>query len=144
MSPCSSCIHYRSVTGSLHPIESWCTISGEWLSARDVWHNNPKAHTGVWGVKINNIPDCKFTMSTREVGEWDEWHASKITLYYRKNRGGYKGFHNDPRNYYWLHARYEEREIELNNSKRFWPGNDLAHFVQQKPLTTAAKLEPPS
>jgi hypothetical protein len=83
-------------------------------------------------------------MSTREVGEWDEWHASKITLYYRKNRGGYKGFHNDPRNYYWLHARYEEREIELNNSKRFWPGNDLAHFVQQKPLTTAAKLEPPS
>ena len=141
MSPCSSCIYYRSVTGSLHPIESWCTISGEWLKARDVWHNNPEAHTGVWGVKTNVIPECKFTMSTREVGEYDEWCASKMTLYYRENRGGRKAFYDDPRNNHWLNARHEERETELNNCKRFWPGNDLAHFVQQKPLTIAAKLK---
>ena len=141
MSPCSSCIHYRSATGSLHPIESWCTISGEWLSARDVWHNRTEAHTRVWGVKTNDIPECKFTMSAREVWEYDEWHASKITLYYRENRGGYKSFHNDSRNDYWLHARYEEQETELNNRKRFWPGNDLYVFVQRKPRAIATKLE---
>jgi hypothetical protein len=80
-------------------------------------------------------------MSAREVWEFDEWHASKITLYYRENRGGYKDFHNDSRNDYWLHARYEERETELNNCKRFWPGNDLYAFVQRKPRAIATKLE---
>jgi len=136
MSPCSSCIHYR-VSHGLHPIESWCVISGNWLSARDVWHNNPEAHTGVWGVKTKDIPECKFTMSARQVGEYDEWYASKITLYYRENRGGYKGFHNDSRNDYWLDSFDEENEVRFNNSKRFWPGNNLAHFVQQKPRAIA-------
>lgn len=132
MSPCSSCIHYRVALGTLHPIERWCSISGEWLSARDVWHNNPEAHTRVWGIKTNNIPECKFTMSAREVWEWDEWRASKMTLYYRENRGGYKHFSDDPRNVFWRDAFYEEQEVALNNSKRFWPGNDLAQFVQRK------------
>ena len=141
MSPCSSCIHYRVTIGSLHPVESWCTISGEWLSARDVWHNNPEAHTGVWGVKTNNIPECKFTMSAREVWEFGEWRASKMTLYYRENRGGYKGFHNDPRNDFWRDAFYEEQEVELNNSKRFWPGNDLHHLIQRKSCAIAAEVE---
>lgn len=140
MSPCSSCIHYRVALGGLHPVESWCAISGEWLSARDVWHNNPEAHTGVWGVKTNDIPECKFTMSAREVWEFGEWRASKMTLYYRENRGGYKGFYNDPRNDFWRDAFYEEQEVELNNSKRFWPGNDLHHFVQRKPRAIAAEL----
>jgi hypothetical protein len=140
MSPCSSCIHYRVALGGLHPVESWCAISGEWLSARDVWHNNPEAHTGVWGVKTNDIPECKFTMSAREVWEFGEWRASKMTLYYRENRGGYKGFYNDPRNDFWRDAFYEEQEVELNNSKRFWPGNDLHHFVQRQPRAIAAEL----
>lgn len=139
MSPCSSCIHYRVALGTLHPVESWCAISGEWLSARDVWHNNPEAHTRVWGVKTNVIPECKFTMSAREVGEFDEWRASKMTLYYRENRGGYKGFYNDPRNDHWIDTFNEEQEVSLNNSKRFWPGHDLYHFVQRKPRTIAAE-----
>jgi len=139
MSPCSSCIHYR-VSHGLHPIESWCVISGDWLSARDVWHNNPEAYTRVWGVKTNDIPECKFAMSEREVGEYDEWHASKITLYYRENRGGYKGFHNDKRNDHWLNSLNEEKEVESNNRKRFWPGNDLAHFVKHKPRAIATEL----
>jgi len=141
MSPCSSCIHYRVVLGSPHPIDSWCAISGEWLSARDVWHNNPEAHTRVWGVKTNGLPECKFTMSAQEVGEYDEWYASKMTLYYRENRGGYKGFHNDLRNQHWLDAFNEERDVEFNNRKRFWPGNDLAHFVQRKPRAIVTELE---
>ena len=142
MSPCSSCIHYRVAVGSLHPIERWCSISGEWLSARDVWHNNPEAHTRVWGIKTNNIPECKFTMSAREVWEYDEWYASKMTLYYRENRGGYKDFHDDPCNVFWRDASYyEEQEVALNNSQRFWPGNDLAHFVQRKTAHPASTLE---
>jgi hypothetical protein len=83
-------------------------------------------------------------MSTREVWEFDEWRASKMTLYYRENRGGYKSFSSDPRNDYWRDAFYEEQEVAFKNSERFWPGNDLAHFAQQKPLTIAAKLEPQS
>ena len=141
MSPCSSCIHYRVVIGSPHPVESWCAISGEWLSANDVWRGDSEAHTRIWGLKTNDIPECKFTMSAREVGEYDEWYASKITMYYRENRGGYKGFHNDSRNAHWLDVFNEEREVELNNRKRFWPGNDLAHFVQRKPPAIAAELE---
>jgi len=144
MSPCSSCIHYRVAIGSLHPIERWCAISGEWLSARDVWHNNPEAHTRVWGVKTNDIPECKFTMSAREVWEFDEWYASKMTLYYRENRGGYKGFGNDSRNSHWIDALNEEQKVELNNSKRFWPGGDLHHFVQRKPRASADKPEKPN
>ena len=144
MSPCSSCIHYRVAIGSLHPIERWCAISGEWLSARDVWHNNPEAHTRVWGVKTNDIPECKFTMSAREVWEFDEWYASKMTLYYRENRGGYKGFGNDSRNSHWIDALNEEQKVELNNSKRFWPGGDLHHFVQRKPRASADKPEAPN
>jgi hypothetical protein len=144
MSPCTSCIHYRVSIGSLHPIERWCAISGEWLSASDVWHNNPEAHTRVWGVKTNDIPECKFTMSAREVWEFDEWYASKMTLYYRENRGGYKGFSDDPRNDFWRYAFYGEQEVELNNSKRFWPGGDLHHFVQRKPRAIATDLEGPN
>jgi hypothetical protein len=71
-------------------------------------------------------------MSAREVWEFDEWYASKMTLYYRENRGGYKGFYNDLRNDHWIDAFNEEREVELNNSERFWPGGDLHHFVQRK------------
>ena len=141
MSPCASCIHYRVALGTPHPIESWCAISGDWLSARDVWHNKPEAHTRVWGVKTNDIPECKFTMSAREVGEYGDWCASKLTLYYRENRGGYKGFFNDPRNSHWLEMRFEEEEVESNNSKRFWPGNDLAHFVRREPRVIATELE---
>jgi hypothetical protein len=80
-------------------------------------------------------------MSAREVWEFDEWLASKMTLYYRENRGGYKGFFNDPCNNFWRDALYEEQEVALNNSKRFWPGNDLAHFVQRKPRVIAKALE---
>jgi hypothetical protein len=80
-------------------------------------------------------------MSAREVWEFDEWWASKMTLYYRENRGGYKGFSNDPCNNCWRDAFYEEQEVALNNSKRFWPGNDLAHFVQRKPRVIANELE---
>jgi hypothetical protein len=80
-------------------------------------------------------------MSAREVGEYGEWRASKLTLYYRENRGGYKGFHNDPRNSHWIEMRNEEEEVESNNGKRFWPGNDLAHFVQRKTRAIAAELE---
>lgn len=141
MSPCSSCIHYRVVIGSLHPIERWCAISGEWLSAQDVWRNNPEAYTRVWGVKTNDIPKCKFTMSAQEVWEFGEWRASRMTLYYRENSGGYKSFFSDPCNDFWLDAFHEEQEVELNNSKRFWPGNDLAHFIRQKNCSTANELE---
>jgi hypothetical protein len=130
--------------GGLHPIESWCAISGEWLSARDVWHNNPEAYTGVWGVKTNDIPECKFTMSAREVWEFDEWYASKMTLYSRETRGGYKGFGNDSRNSHWIDALNEEQEVALNNRKRFWPGGDLHHFVQRKPRASADKPEGPN
>jgi hypothetical protein len=80
-------------------------------------------------------------MSAREVWEFDEWYASKITMYYRENRGGYKGFHNDWRNSHWIDTFNEESEVASNNRKRFWPGNDLAHFVQRQPLALAAELE---
>jgi hypothetical protein len=83
-------------------------------------------------------------MSAREVWEFDEWYASKMTLYYRENRGGYKGFHNDLRNDHWIDAFDEEREVALNNSKRFWPGGDLHHFVQRKPRASADKPEKPN
>jgi hypothetical protein len=36
------------------------------------------------------------------------------------------------RNDHWIDAFNEEREVELNNSERFWPGGDLHHFVQRK------------
>jgi hypothetical protein len=80
-------------------------------------------------------------MSAREVWEFDEWHASKITLYYRENRGGYKSFSSDPRNTFWRNAFYEEQEVAFKNSERFWPGNDLYHFVQREPCAIATKLE---
>lgn len=118
--PCSSCIHYR-VTHGMHPIESWCSVSGSLLSAVDVWHNREKAHTAKFGVYTEDIPECKFTMSPREVQEWDEWEASKRTLYYRNNRGGYDSFGNDPANQYWIEQRQEEEEVESENRKRFWP-----------------------
>jgi hypothetical protein len=83
-------------------------------------------------------------MSAREVWEFDEWRASKMTLYYRENRGSYKGFHNDWRNSHWLDTFNEEREVELNNSMRFWPGGDLHHFVQRKPHASADKPGAPN
>lgn len=118
--PCSSCIHYR-VINSLHPIESWCSVSGSLLSARDVWHNKEKAHTSKFGVYTEDVPECKFTMSPREVQEWDEWRASKMTLYYRKNRGTYNSFSSDPANHYWVEKFREEHEVEMETYKRFWP-----------------------
>lgn len=120
MSPCSSCIHYRVTFGSLHPVERWCVISGEGLSANDVWRNNPKAHTRKFGVYTEDVPECKFTMSAREVVEYDEWYASKITLYYRENRGTYESFHTDQRNQHWLDLFNEEREVETANRMKLW------------------------
>jgi hypothetical protein len=80
-------------------------------------------------------------MSAREVWEFGEWRASKMTLYYRENRGGYKSFHNDPCNGFWRDAFYEEQEVEFNNSERFWPGNDLYHLIQRQPRAIAAELD---
>jgi len=121
MSPCQSCIHYRATFGSLHPVEKWCVISGEGLSANDVWRGNPKAHTRKFGVYTEDVPECKFTMSAELVREFDEWYASKLTLYYRENRGTYGCFANDKRYKYWHDQLREEQEVELENRKRFWP-----------------------
>jgi hypothetical protein len=118
--PCSSCIYYR-VIHSMHPVESWCFVSGSLLSANDVWHNREKAHTGKFGVYTKDIPECKFTMSPREVQEWDEWKASKMTIYYRNNRGSYDSFYTNPANKYWIEQRHEEENVEMEARKRFWP-----------------------
>jgi hypothetical protein len=121
MSPCQSCIHFRVTHGSLHPIEKWCAISGELISANDVWNANPTAYTSVWNVRTEDVPECKFTMSLREVREHGVWLASKMTLFYRKYRGSCKGFFTDKRNDYWLEQYNEERQVERENYlKRFW------------------------
>lgn len=126
--PCSGCIHYQVTFGSLHPVEKWCLISGEALSCQDVWHNKPKACTSKfnWGdgplmVHTENVPECKFTMTHEEAAELGHWYASKLTNFYRENRGTYYGFHSFKSNQFWLDTYYDQNEVELENSKRFWP-----------------------
>lgn len=131
--PCSSCVHYRVTIGSLHPVERWCVVSGAMLSARDVWHQAAEAHTNKIGVFTSDVPICKFTMDHRGVGEFGEWRASKMVNYYRENTGSYEGFFSASENQYWLDNYYEEAEVELNNSKRFWPNTgDLWRRLQSK------------
>ena len=121
MSPCSSCIHYRVTFGSLHPVEKWCVISGEGLSANDVWRGKAEAMTREWPIKTQNVPECKFTMSAREVAEFGDWYASKLILFYRENRGTLDSFASCKANQYWLDQYADQAEVEMNNQKRFWP-----------------------
>ncbi len=72
-------------------------------------------------------------MDHREVGEFGEWRASRMVNYYRENAGSYEGFFSAPESQYWLDNYYEESEVDLNNSKRFWPNTgDLWHRLQSK------------